>query len=335
MNKNMSFSKLKNKIYFDKKKINAIPYITSYYKKDWGFCLSKNELRKINGKMFKVFIDSKFSRGRMDYGELLIKGKSKKEILFSTYICHPSMINNELSGPAICTAIAHYLSLFKKKELNFSYRIIFVPETIGSIAYIHKNYKNLKKNVLAGFVINCAGDNRSYSFVHTPDKNTLADDMMIASLKKKRNLIIYEFKDRSSDERQYCSANVELPICSFSRSKAGSKNFPEYHTNLDNFKVVTKSGLTGSLDIFKNIIFALEYIPYPKSKIKCEPFMTKRGMYPTLSRKGPLNVKIKNMLDILAYSNGKRSIFYICNVLELDLKNCIKSLQDLKKYKLI
>ena len=332
----LNFDELKKKIHLDEKKSNAIPYVTSYYKKNWGFCMSKSQFKKVKGKKFKVLIDTEFKKGEMNYGELLIKGKQKKEILFSTYICHPSMANNELSGPAVCTAICKYINNLKKiKKLNFSYRFVFVPETIGSISYIHKNLKNLKKNVIAGFVIHCAGDERSYSFVQTPDQNTLADDIMMSSFINKKNTFIYKFKDRSSDERQYCSPNVDLPVCSFSRSKAGSQNFPEYHTHLDNLKVVTKKGLLGSFEIFTDIINALEFNPYPKSKIKCEPFMTKRKLYPTLSKKGKLSPKIQKILDIHSYSNGKRSIFKIANALGLDLKECIENLKELKKLNLI
>lgn len=336
INKIMTLSELNKNLNSIKHQPKDIPYVTSYYKKNWGFCMSKSQFKKVKGKKFKVLIDTEFKKGEMNYGELLIKGKQKKEILFSTYICHPSMANNELSGPAVCTAICKYINNLKKiKKLNFSYRFVFVPETIGSISYIHKNLKNLKKNVIAGFVIHCAGDERSYSFVQTPDQNTLADDIMMSSFINKKNTFIYKFKDRSSDERQYCSPNVDLPVCSFSRSKAGSQNFPEYHTHLDNLKVVTKKGLLGSFEIFTDIINALEFNPYPKSKIKCEPFMTKRKLYPTLSKKGKLSPKIQKILDIHSYSNGKRSIFKIANALGLDLKECIENLKELKKLNLI
>ena len=148
------------------------------------------------------------------------------------------MANNELSGPVINTALAHYVKSLKNKK--YSYRFVFVPETIGSIAYINKNLKELKRYMLAGFVINCAGDNRDYSYVQTPEKNTFADEIMKSSFIGLKRKSIYEFKDRSSDERQYCSPGVELPVCSFSRSKAGSDTYPEYHTSLDNFSVVSK-----------------------------------------------------------------------------------------------
>lgn len=333
INKIISYKELKNHIHVDKKYKNAIPYVTSYYKKTWGFCMSQNQLRKLKKNKYKVIIDSSFKNGVMDYGEVKFKGKSKKEILFTSYICHPSMANNELSGPVINTALAHYVKSLKNRK--YSYRFVFVPETIGSIAYINKNLKELKRYMLAGFVINCAGDNRDYSYVQTPEKNTFADEIMKSSFIGLKRKSIYEFKDRSSDERQYCSPGVELPVCSFSRSKAGSDTYPEYHTSLDNFSVVSKRGLEGSFNIFKNIIDTFELNLFPKSKNKCEPFLTKRNLYPTLSKKTNINTDLKNLLDILAYSNGKRSMFKISNILNLELKNCIEIIKKLKIHNLV
>ena len=333
INKIITLSELKKHIHIDEANKSAIPYVTSYYKRTWGFCLSENQLKSIKNKKYKVVIDSSLKNGVMDYGESLIKGKSKKEILFSSYICHPSMVNNELSGPVIIAALINYINSLKSRK--YSYRFVLVPETIGSIAYINRNLKKLKKNVLAGFIINCAGDNRDYSFVHTPEKNTFADEIMNSSFIGLKKKSIYEFKDRSSDERQYCHAGIELPICSYSRSKAGSKTYPEYHTSLDNFSLVTKKGLEGSFEIFKNIVDALEYAPFPRSKTKCEPFLTKRNLYPTLSKKKNIDDELKNLLDIIAYSNGKRSVFQISNILNLELKTCLEILKKLKNHSLI
>ena len=146
---------------------------------------------------------------------------------------------------------------------------------------------------------------------------------------------IYEFKDRSSDERQYCSPGIELPVCSYSRSKAGSKTFPEYHSSLDNFSLVTKKGLEGSFEVFKNIIDIFELTLFPKSKTKCEPFLTKKNLYPTLSAKSHIDYELKNLLDFLSYSNGKRSVFQISNILNLEIKSCLEILKKLTKHDLI
>ena len=153
-------------MYYLKKKENAIPYITSYYKKYWGFCLSYNQFKKkIKETIFKVLIKSKFNKnGNLNYGELIIKGKSKKEILIHTYICHPRMANNETSGPILCTYLANF---FSKRKNRFSFRFIFTPETIGTISYINKNLEQLKKNVIGGYVITCAGDENIFSYLNT------------------------------------------------------------------------------------------------------------------------------------------------------------------------
>ena len=135
---------LKKHIFTLPKQPNLIPYVTSYYKKNWGFCLSYHEFKKLKNNKYKVFIDSKLKKGNMNYGELYLKGKSKKEIFFSTNICHPSMANNELSGPPLANYLYKSLKDLKYKT-NLSYRFLFIPETIGSIAYLSKNYKKLKK----------------------------------------------------------------------------------------------------------------------------------------------------------------------------------------------
>ena len=160
---------------------NAIPYVTSYYSKTWGFCVSHNFKKKLKKGKYKVFIDSKHFKGSLTYGELIIKGKTKKEILISTYICHPSMANNELSGPTVTTYIAKWLKSLKK--LKYTYRILFVPETIGSITYLSKNFKHLKKNVIAGYNISCVGDNRAYSYLPSRNGNTLSDKVLKHILK--------------------------------------------------------------------------------------------------------------------------------------------------------
>ena len=156
----------------------AIPYVTSYYNKYWGFCSTHNQKKLINKNYrikdkFEICINTKFNKsGFMHYGELILPGLSKKEILISTYICHPSMANNELSGPLVAIALSKF---FIKRKLKKTLRFLFIPETIGSIAYIYKNIKSLKKNVIGGYVLTCIGDNREYSFLKTKYENTPSD----------------------------------------------------------------------------------------------------------------------------------------------------------------
>ena len=159
----VSLNKLKEHLYTLPDQPNAIPYVTSYYKERWGFCLTHDQFKILKDGIYKVVVDTSLFDGELNYGELLIKGKSDKEIFLSTYICHPSMANNELSGPTVVTFIAKWLQ--EIRDTDYSYRIIFIPETIGSITYLSHNYKDMKNKVFAGFNVTCVGDDRLYSYV--------------------------------------------------------------------------------------------------------------------------------------------------------------------------
>ena len=152
---------------------DAIPYITSYYSRNWGFCLTQEQRNSLKDEKYHVFIDSELKNGVLNYADLVIKGSSTKEILLSTYVCHPSMGNNELSGPIVSTALAKWISTLKNPY--YTYRFIFIPETIGSIVYLSKHMEHLKTNVIAGFNITCVGDDRCYSFMPSRNGSTLAD----------------------------------------------------------------------------------------------------------------------------------------------------------------
>ena len=179
--------------------------------------------------IFKVVINSNFKKkGFLNYGELILKGESKEEILISTYLCHPSMANNELSGPIVSMGLINYFRNLKKLEKTL--RFVFIPETIGSISYLSKNLKQLKKNVIAGYNLSCIGDERQYSCMFTKYNNTPSDEAIIEAYKnlKIKKFKVYSFLERGSDERQYNSPGVDLPIASIFRTKYGK--YPEYHT---------------------------------------------------------------------------------------------------------
>ena len=320
------------------KQQRAIPYVTSYYKKNWGFCISHLKKKKIikdykETDTFKVVIKSSFRpKGNLNYGELILKGKSKQEILVSTYICHPSMANNELSGPIVSMSLIKYFS--KIKKLDKTLRFIFIPETIGSITYLHKNLTNLKKNIIGGYNLTCIGDERQHSCMFTKYKNTNSDKSLEAAYKKlKIKFRKYSFLKRGSDERQYNSPGIDLPIAGIFRTKFCE--FPEYHTSLDDFTLVTKKGIRGGFIVAKTAIDILRKKIIPKNKILCEPQMGKRGLYHLRLSQKKINKDVINYMDFLQYSDGKNDLCDISKKLNLTLNEVTKILKILQRNRLI
>ncbi len=331
----MNFNSLKKKLNFLKNQPKAIPYVTSYYKKNWGFCISFNEFKKLKKKgTYEINIDSKFTKGSLTYGEILIPGKSKKEVFLSTYICHPSMANNELSGPAVTIFLAKWIA---KKKRKYTYRIVFIPETIGSISYLSRNKNKLKKNVVAGFNITCVGDNRSYSYVPSRNGDTLSDRVGLQVLRNiTKKYKKYSWLDRGGDERQYCSPGIDLPIATIMRTKYAT--YKEYHTSLDNLNnVVSPRGLNGGFNLIKKAIETIENNVYFISRFYCEPQMSKRNLYPSLSRKN-IYKNTRLIMNVLTYCDGKHSISDLSKKLsksQTEIKKIIKKLIKKKVIKQI
>ena len=337
INRSLNKTKLFKHIHSISKQPKAIPYITSYYKKYWGFCLSHKEKKDFDKKYkksdkFKIVIKSNLnSNGNLNYAELTLKGKSRQEILISTYICHPSMANDDLSGIVVSMCLIKY---FKKiKKLDKTLKFIFVPETIGSITYIKKNLSRLKKNVIGGYNLTCVGDERQHSCMLSKYEDSPSDKSLIEAYKKlKIKNKRYSFLERGSDERQYNSPGIDLPITSIFRTKYCE--FPEYHTSLDNFNLVTKKGISGGYKVARTAIEILLKKLIPKNKILCEPQMGKRGLYPTLSAKSGSAIT-KHYMDFLQYANGKNDINEISQIIKISAKLAKKIFIKLKKNNLI
>jgi aminopeptidase-like protein len=328
----LNLNELKKYLFTLPEQPDAIPYITSYYKEEWGFCLSQNDFDSLKEGEYIIKIDSKLFDGKLNYGELIIPGKSKKEVFLSTYICHPSMANNELSGITVTTFLAKWLNGLDKRD--FTYRIIFIPETIGSLAYLSKNHIEMKKKIIAGFNISCVGDNRTFSYLPSRNGKTISDEVA----KHVLNWIYPNFKsytwlDRGSDERQYCSPGIDLPIASILRSKYGE--YPEYHTSLDNLQdVVTPEGLMGGYLAIQKALEIIEKNKTYKLKVLGEPHMSKRKLYPTISTK-KIDQEIKLMMDFISLCDGNNSVLKIANEINVPIWDLYNLIEKLKSNNLI
>lgn len=293
-------------------KPDAIPYVTSYYADRWGFCMTHRQRVGLAKGNYRAVIRSRKFKGVMNFAELVIPGTSDSEVLLSTYVCHPSMANNETSGPAVLTFLGRWLL---EQPRRYTYRIVFAPETIGAIHYISQNQKHLKQKVVAGFNISCVGDDRNYSFVASRKGATLADRIAEHVLPQlSSSYVKHSFLERQSDERQYGSVLIDLPFVALSRTKYGC--YDEYHTSLDDFSVVTAAGLEGGFKMVAQCITALEANRTLVATTPCEPQLGKRGLYPTLGG-GKVSTSVEVLLNVLEYCDGSEDLLAVaarCNI---------------------
>ncbi|HEB9351662.1 TPA: DUF4910 domain-containing protein [Campylobacter coli] len=331
IDKEMELEELEKHLYSIEEMPDAIPYVTSYYKRRWGFCITHNERKNLKKGLYKVFIDAKHDEnGVLNYADFIIPStqNSKDEILLSSYLCHPSMANNELSGPIVAIFLAKWLLGLKERKYN--YRFVIIPETIGSIVYLNKHLDHLKKHVKAGFVLSCLGDDNAYSLIHTPKENTLSDKVAMHTLKNKENFKEFSFLERGSDERQYCSPLINLPITCVCRTRFG--DYKEYHTSKDDLTFISAKGLKGALKAMQEVIMNLEINEIYQITTFCEPNLGKRGLYHTLNQgitKKPIST------DFLAYCDGKNDVLDIASKLNIQAYELKELIDKIKIYGLI
>lgn len=314
----------------------AIPYITSYYSPNWGFCMSHTQRLELREDMYEVFIDSDHTDGSVTLGHKYLPSTvgSEKEFLLSTYLCHPSMANNELSGPIVTTFL--YKILSSLPERKFNYRFICVPETIGSIAYLAKFGEELKQNCIGGLVVTCVGDAHAVNYKKSRRGNTRIDRTAenVISTCNLSNKIIKDFFPFGSDERQYCSPGFNLPVGSITRTMYGE--YKEYHTSLDSKGFISFKALRDSIGLFLKVLFTFEFNEkYENQSPYCEPMLGKRNLYSNVGGKRLTNLGSKAYLNLLAYSDGTNDLVEIANRMGISAYELIPYVKDLQQVNLL
>lgn len=290
---------------------DAIPYVTSYYKERWGFCLSQKLRESLPDGPYDVVIDTAFIPGSMTISEAILPGESSSEVLLSTYTCHPSLANNELSGPLVTAFL--YRRLAGLPHRHWTYRFVFLPETIGSIAYLASAGAQLRQSLIAGYVVNCAGDPAPFTYKRSRRGDTIADRAAehVLSHRTGSKARIYDFFPTGSDERQYCSPAFDLPVGSIMRSMYGT--YPEYHTSLDNRDFISFAAMTETVDVYFDVCQAIEANrTYINRKPRGEPQLGKYGLYPTLGTpQREAQRQIDAIMWLLNLADGSRDLLSI------------------------
>lgn len=326
----VDLAELKDHIYTQPDQPDVIPYVTSYYKECYGFCMSEAQKNSLPEGRYHMYIDSQLIDGSLTYAEVVLPGATDDEILFTSYVCHPSMTNNECSGPVLLTELIRYVNALDHRK--YTYRFLLNPETIGAITYLSRNHQHLKEHLKVGLVLSCVGDDGDYSLVHTRYGHTLTDRGLANILKSRRGYREYSFLCRGSDERQYNAPGIDLPVAGFCRSKYGT--FPEYHTSADDMNFISPAGLQGSYDVLTQWIDAMEWNEHYRVTVLCEPQLGSRGLYPTVSQKGTYDAVFATV-NLLAYADGRNGLFDISERIHVPVSRLVEVVKKLREKHLL
>lgn len=329
--KKISLRELKKHLFTLPDHPDWIPYRTSYYTENWGFCLAHKHYLELPDDEYEVVIESTLEDGFLTYGEFFIKGEKPDEILLSCHICHPSLCNDNLSGIALTTFLAKKLDNI---PLRYSYRFLFIPGTIGSITWLSMNEHSCF-NIKHGLVVSCVGDSGKFNYKKSRQGNAEIDRASINILRKsQKNFELNDFSPYGYDERQYCSPGFNLPIGCLSRSTHG--RYPEYHTSADNFDIIGANYLAESFEMYLSVINLLEKNKrFINKNPYCEPQLGKRGLYDKIGARSDNKERQLAMLWILNFSDGNHSLLDISDKSGLDFNLIQDTAELLLKHNLL
>ena len=303
----VSLEELKDHLFSLPEHPDWIPYRTSYYKEDWGFCVSHNQRAALNEEQYEVGIDTSLEEGYLTYGEYHLPGASPEEVLISCHVCHPSLCNDNLSGIALVTFLASHL---RTLSLRYSYRFLFIPGTIGAITWLSLNEEKASR-IRHGLVAACVGDSGRPTYKKSRRGDAEIDRAAALVLSHSgEDYEILDFSPYGYDERQFCSPGFNLPVGSLTRTPHG--RFPQYHTSADDLDLVAPEYLADSFRIYLTVLSVLENNgKYVNLNPKCEPQLGRRGLYNAIGGNAQSKENELAMLWVLNLSDGRHSLLDI------------------------
>jgi len=326
----MRLADLRKHLFTLPEKPDWIPYRTSYYNETWGFCLSQRQLDALPDGEYEVMIDSTLEPGHLTYGEFRIQGETDDEVLISCHSCHPALCNDNLSGMVAAAALAQYLA---PTALHYSYRFVWAPGTIGSIAWLALN-EPVWPRIKHGLVLSCVGDPGTFTYKRSRRTNAEIDRAVEHVLRRSgKKFELLDFSPLGYDERQYCSPGIDLPMGCFMRTPNGK--YPQYHTSADNLDFITAPALAESLDMLLSVVRAIERNErFQNLNPKCEPQLGRRGLYHRVG--GTNNSRNEEaMLWVLNLSDGDHSLLDIAERSKLDINELFEASQTLMQHGLL
>jgi aminopeptidase-like protein len=331
LRRTVPFEELREHLFTLPDRPDWIPYRTSYYTANWGFCLSHNQLLELQDNEYEVCIDASLENGHLTYGEYYLPGDTTDEVLLSCHLCHPSLCNDNLSGIALVAFLAKYIGA---RARRYSYRFLFIPGTIGSITWLCLNEAQVPK-IKHGLVVAGVGDAGNFTYKRSRRGDAEIDRVFSHVLKHSRkDYTITDFFPYGYDERQFCSPGFNLPVGCLMRTPHGQ--YPEYHTSADGLDFIQPIFLADAFSACLSVLDALEHNKiYLNQNPKCEPQLGKRGLYGAIGGQPERRLSELAMLWVLNFADGSHTLLDIAEKAGIEFEVIRLAAQALLKHDLL